>query len=159
MNPANSDLIFDQAGMDLVQLSESTKLTAYPDPGTGGAPWTNGIGHTGPDVYPGQVIDHAQALVWLSHDVEDAADTVRRLVSVPLNQNQFDALVDLVFNIGEKQFASSTLLRKINAGDYAGAQEQFGRWNLSAGKVMGGLTNRRAAEADLFSTTPTEAST
>jgi lysozyme len=92
----------------------------------------------------------AQAAGWLRADAQEAVDAVNRLVTVPLNQSQFDALVDFVFNLGAGAFSTSTLLRLLNGGDYAGAAGQFGRWNKDNGKVVAGLTRRRAAEAKLF---------
>lgn len=146
----NNDLYYDQAGLDLTEASESLRLTAYPDPGTGGAPWTIGYGHTGADVYPGLTITQDKAEQLLRADVRVAESAVKRLVKVPLTQGQYDALVDFVFNIGEGQFASSTLLRKLNDCDYAGADAEFKRWNRSGGKILNGLVKRRAAEEAMF---------
>jgi lysozyme len=75
---------------------------------------------------------------------------VKRLVKVPLAQGQFDALVSFSFNVGLGALGSSTLLRKLNAGDYRGAAAEFPRWNKAGGKVYEGLTRRRAAERSLF---------
>lgn len=99
-------------------------------------------------------ITEADAVKYLKEDVQTAEDTVRRLVatSVPLTQNQFDALVSFVFNIGETQFASSTMLTKLKASDYAGAAEEFDRWKFAAGVVSNGLVNRRAKEKLFFLT-------
>lgn len=83
-------------------------------------------------------------------DIRDAVAAVRALVKVPLKQGQFDALVDFVFNEGEEQFEHSTLLHYLNAGDYAGAATQFGRWIYDDGVVLKGLIKRRAAERDMF---------
>lgn len=146
----NENLTFDQDGLDLTEASESLRLIAYPDPGTGGAPWTNGYGHTGSDVYEGQVIDLEQAIAWLKADVADAEAAVKRLVTVELTQHQYDALVDFVFNIGSGNFQHSTLLRLLNSGDTAGASLEFDRWNKAAGKVLNGLVIRRNAEEALF---------
>lgn len=77
-------------------------------------------------------------------------DAVRRLVKVPLNQNQFDALVSFAYNCGEGNLGKSTLLRKLNKGDYTGAANQFAVWNKGGGRVLNGLVRRRAAEAKLF---------
>lgn len=146
----NDDLKFDGAGANLTEVSESLRLAAYPDPGTGGAPWTIGYGHTGPDVEPGMTCNAAQAQAWLMGDIATAENAVHRLVTVRLTQDQFDALVDFTFNLGARNLATSTLLKKLNAGDYAGADAEFGKWNMAAGKVLPGLTKRRAAEAGLF---------
>ncbi len=128
---------------------ESLRLNAYPDPGTGGAPWTIGYGHTGPDVHPGETITREKATSLLRGDLAGAEAEVRKDVKVPVSQDQFDALVSFQFNTGA--LGSSTLLHKLNAGDYAGAHAEFGRWvHGGAGQVMPGLVTRRAQEARLF---------
>jgi lysozyme len=86
----------------------------------------------------------------LATDMGKYEQAVTRRVKVPLNQNQFDALVSFTYNCGEGNLAKSTLLRKVNAGDYDGASRQFAAWNKGAGKVLAGLVRRRAAEAALF---------
>ncbi len=137
------------AGLSLIKRHEGLRLKAYPDPGTGGAPWTIGYGHT-QGVQPGQEITAAQADDYLREDVYWAEDAVRDHVKVALDQHEFDALVSLVFNIGAGAFARSTLLRKLNDGDKAGAAGEFARWNQAGGKVLPGLVKRRADEAALF---------
>ena len=137
------------AGIDLVTHYEGVRLHAYPDPATGGDPWTIGIGSTR-GVYPGMSITLDQAKERLREDLEDAEKAVTRLVTSPLDQSQFDALVSLVFNIGEGNFAKSTLLKKLNAHDYLGASGEFMKWTKANGKPMLGLTRRRAAERDHF---------
>ena len=139
------------AGLALLKSFEGCKLTAYPDPGTGGEPWTIGWGHTG-GVKRGDTCTQAQADAWLLQDLDRFEQAVERLVSVPLTQNQFDALTSFCYNVGAGALQQSTLLRKLNAGDYEGAQGQFARWNRAGGKEMPGLTRRRAAEAELFGT-------
>jgi len=134
-------------GLDHLKEIEGIEYKAYLD--TGGV-WTIGVGHTGPDVHEGQLADDLQVMEWLRMDVIDAESAVNRLVKVPLTQNQFDALVSFVFNIGESQFSKSTMLRKLNAGDYTGAAAQFPRWNIDNGKVIFGLTKRRILERNLF---------
>lgn len=150
MNAQNARLCMDQQGLDLLRQSEGLRLQAYPDPGTRGAPWTIGYGHTGPEVQAGLAIDSAQAEVWLQKDLARAEGAVKRLVQVPLTQGQFNALVDFAFNLGEGNLARSTLLRRLNQGDYAGAKREFQRWIYSAGQVLDGLVTRRQREADLF---------
>ena len=140
--------ISDQ-GLDFIRQFEKFEPTAYPDPGTGGSPWTIGYGHT-QGVRPGDVCDEQQAEYWLHKDVESAERAVQDYVTVPLTQGQFDALVSFVFNVGVHNFNTSTLLRKINAGDMEGAANEFLRWNKSGGKVLRGLTARRSAEAAIF---------
>lgn len=137
------------AGIDLVCHYEGCRLTSYPDPATGGDPWTIGYGSTR-NVHPGMTITIDEAKRRLREDLEDAEQAVTRLVTSPLDQSQFDALVSLVFNIGEGNFSRSTLLKKLNAHDYLGAAAQFLVWNKANHKVMLGLTRRRAAERDHF---------
>lgn len=86
----------------------------------------------------------------LKRDVHFAEDAVTRLVKVLLEQYQFDALVSFVFNLGEVNFSKSTLLRKLNIGDYEGAANEFGKWILSNGVALSGLKARREAEKRLF---------
>lgn len=138
------------AGVSLTKSAEGCALTAYPDPASGGAPFTAGWGHTGSDVKPGMTVTQAQADAWLEYDLARSAQIVNSLVHVHLNQNQFDALVDFVFNVGAGNFRSSTLLRLLNAGNFAAAADQFCRWTQAAGKTMPGLVKRRAAERALF---------
>ncbi|WP_043632630.1 lysozyme [Chromobacterium haemolyticum] len=134
-------------GIKLIQGFEGLRLKAYQD---SVGIWTIGYGHTGPDVTPGMVITQAQADALLARDLNRFESGVTRLVQVPLNQNQFDALVCFSFNLGLGALQGSTLLRLLNAGDYAGAAAQFPRWNKAGGKELPGLTRRRAAEQALF---------
>lgn len=132
---------------DVVREFEGLRLEAYLD--TGGV-WTIGYGHTGEEVRRGLTIDLAQAETWLTEDLREAEGYVSKLVKVRLTQNQFDALVSFVYNIGGTAFSKSTLLKKLNAGDYEGAANQLLRWNKDNGKVVRGLTNRRKKERGLF---------
>lgn len=136
-------------GIELIKTSEGSKLTAYPDPGTGGKPWTIGYGHTH-NVVKGDVITQAQAEQFLRDDLQPIYITIETCVKAPLNQNQFDALCSFIFNVGGGSFAKSTLLKKLNAGDKKGAAQEFLRWNKAAGKVLPGLLKRRSAECQLF---------
>jgi len=146
----NELLVYDREGLDLTEDSEGCRLTAYPDPGTGSIPWTIGYGHTGPEVHPGMVIDHAKAEDYLKLDIHVAELAVKRLVTVPLTQHQYDALVDFTFNCGSGNLQHSTLLKLLNAGDYAGASEHFGDWVKAGGHVLPGLVKRRHSETQLF---------
>ncbi|SEQ70473.1 Phage-related lysozyme (muramidase), GH24 family [Faunimonas pinastri] len=143
----------------LEREEEALRLRAYPDPATGGAPWTIGYGHTH-DVHPGMTITEAQAEAFLAADVAEAEAIVNRSVHVPLTQGQFDALVDFVFNIGPggkwagDGFTTSTLLARLNAGDYASGPHQLSLWNHAAGRELAGLTKRRAREAALWTGKP-----
>ncbi|UGA37825.1 lysozyme [Chromobacterium haemolyticum] len=135
------------AGITLVKSFEGLKLVAYKCPA---GIWTNGYGHTGSDVTPGQVITQVQADALLARDLERFESGVSRLVSVPMTQNQFDALVCFSYNLGLGSLQNSTLLRLLNQRDYAGAAAQFPRWNKAGGKELPGLTRRRAAEQAMF---------
>lgn len=127
------------------------KLDAYPDPGSGGDPWTIGWGSTGPDIRKGTVWTQAQADERFEADVQKFAAKVDALLGDdPTTPGQFSAMVAIAYNIGLGNFGSSTLLRKHRAGDFVGAAAEFARWNKAAGKVMAGLTRRRAAEAELY---------
>ena len=133
--------------LDIIKKSEGLRLEAYL-PTTNDVP-TIGYGHT-KSVKMGQCITINQAEQFLLEDVAWASDAVNRLVKVNLTQNQFDALVSFVFNVGATAFSKSTLLRLLNAGDYKGAADQFIRWNKQAGKELKGLTKRRQEERALF---------
>jgi lysozyme len=137
---------YSNDGLRLTEQFEGCKLVAYQDQG---GIWTIGYGHT-KGVYDGMTCTTEQAEKWLRLDVEEAEEDVSRLVKVPLTQPQFDALVDFVFNLGGTKFASSTLLRLINAGNFKYASKEFERWNRAGGIVRDGLTRRRLAEKDLF---------
>lgn len=144
-----SNLKTSQRGIALIKSFESLELKAYPDPGTGGKPWTIGWGHT-KGVKPGDRITEQQAEAFLTQDLAVFELTVNSAVKVPVTQSQFDALVSLAFNIGGANFAGSTLVKKLNAGDLSGAADQFPRWKFADGKEMRGLVRRRAAERELF---------
>lgn len=139
-----------QNGIAVMHHYESCKLRAYPDPATGGAPWTIGWGHTGPEVRPGLVWDQSTADVVFAQDLQRFEIGVVHAVNVPVTQGQFDAMVSLAYNIGLGNFRSSTLLKMLNSGNPAGAADQFLRWNKAAGKVMLGLSRRRESERALF---------
>ena len=138
--------------LTLIKPFEGLELKSYPDPGTGGDPWTIGYGATGPEIKPGLVWTKEQADARLASDVTKFALGVCKLVKVPVNANQSGALISFAFNVGLGALGSSTLLKKLNAGDYAGAAQEFARWNKAGGKVMPGLTRRRSAEALTFRT-------
>jgi lysozyme len=138
---------YSEKGLALTQQFEGLRLTAYQD---SVGVWTIGYGHTGADVHSGLTITQEQASAFLLQDVASAVATVNRLVTVALTQNQFDALVDFVFNAGSGSFAGSTLLRELNASKIEAAAAQFSRWVYAGGKELPGLVKRRNAEADLF---------
>lgn len=138
-------------GVDLIKRFEGLRLTAYDD---GVGVITVGYGTTVDDSFQmikmGLRITPDQADAFLERDLAKFESAVNQFVKVPLNQNQFDALVCFVYNIGTFNFSTSTLLKKLNAGDYAGAAVQFLVWNKAGGKVFVGLTKRRIAEANVF---------
>lgn len=135
-----------EKGIDLIKHFEGLRLKAYQ---CSANVWTIGYGHTA-GVRPGDTIDEAQAEAFLRKDIVDSENAVNRLVTVPLKQSQFDALVSFVFNLGSGNFRSSTLLRKLNAGDDAGAAAEFLRWVSAGGRRLAGLVRRREAEKTLF---------
>ena len=163
----------NQAGLDLIKRFEGLRdgnpttvnLDPYLDPVS---IWTIGWGHAirvGNDflrgsqnksraraLYPGG-ITITQAEVILRGDLMDTCRDVEAAVTVPLNDNQFAALVSFTFNLGIGNLRKSTLLRLVNAGDFAGAAQEFKKWNRAGGQVLLGLTKRRTAEKILFETT------
>lgn len=135
-------------GIALIKEFEGCELTAYPDPGTRGEPYTIGYGHTG-GVPADMTITQEEADAFLRSDLEKFERCVS--LSAPgVNQRQFDACVCLAFNIGCSAFGKSTLARKIAQGDMSGAADEFLRWNKAGGRVMAGLTRRREAERAMF---------
>jgi lysozyme len=135
-----------RAGLSLIKQFEGCKLKAYLCPA--GVP-TIGYGRT-KGVKLGDTCSQAQADAWLTQEYDEFEAGVRKLVAVALTANQLGALVSFAYNIGLGALRTSTLLRKLNAGDYKGAALEFGRWNKAAGRVLAGLSRRRAAEAALF---------
>lgn len=137
-------------GKRLIKSYEGLRLKAYQD--VKGV-WTIGWGHTGPDVKRGLVISEALAESLFNRDIAAFSNRVSMLVKVPLEQNEFDAMVSLAYNIGYGGLAGSTLLRKLNAGDKLGAVMEFPRWSMSGKKRYLGLIRRRLVEALLFTKT------
>lgn len=133
---------------ELIKSFEGLELEAYLCPAN---VWTIGYGHTG-NVHEGQTITKQEAEELLDQDLEVFRRGVRKAVTVDLNENQFGALVSFAYNVGIGSLQSSTLLKLLNAGDYAGAADQFLRWNKASGKVLTGLTRRREAERAVFLT-------
>ena len=131
------------------RLRPDGMVEAYPDPGTGGEPWTIGWGATGSGIGPGTVWTQQRCDARLESDVaRHARDVAFALGDAPTTQAQFDALVSFHYNTGA--IARSTLLRRHLAGDYRAAAEEFARWNRAGGRVLKGLVRRRAAEARLY---------
>lgn len=135
-----------QAGIDLIKSFEGCKLRAYQD---SVGVWTIGVGHTrGVRQNDSCTQDEADEL--LHGDLLTAEEDIARLVKVPLTDNEHAALVSWVFNLGSANLFGSTLLKKLNKMDYAGAAAEFPRWNRAGGQVLAGLTRRRLAEKQLF---------
>jgi lysozyme len=138
----------NQASIDLIKSFESLRLDVYDD-GYGYA--TVGWGHR-TDLPIGTVITQSDADTFLKSDLGWAQSAVDSLVLVPLNDNQYGALVSLVFNIGAGNFKASTLLRDLNAGDFNDVPAQEARWDYAGGRISTGLDGRRAAEIALWNT-------
>ena len=153
---ANSDhKKISNNGLKFIADHEGMILHLYNDPANHA---TIGVGHL---VHYGPIngsepeefkcgITKERAMEILRSDLIQAENTVNKLVKIPLNQNQFDALVSFVFNIGETQFASSTLLAKLNNQDYQAVPSELNRWVHGGGKKLPGLINRRRDEGNLF---------
>lgn len=137
-------------GKALVRRLEGFSACAYPDPATHGAPWTVGLGHTGPEVHRGLCVSHAQAETWLDEDYAKAHKAVSVAVRVKLPHNKMVAMTALTVNIGVNNMASSSLVKYINQGDLASASAQFPLWRCAAGKRNKGLMFRRAVERIVF---------
>lgn len=136
-----------ESGIDKIKRHEDLRLKPYKDVA---GYWTIGYGHK---LLPGEWYDEiseAKAEELLRQDLQTAEDAVVRYVNVGMTQGQYDALVSFVYNVGVDAFRESTLLRKLNAGDYEGAAYEFPRWKYAGGEVVAGLVNRRNAEQDLF---------
>lgn len=161
------NLTTSPAGYGLIKRKETLRLVAYADPQTGAEPWTVGWGATGPGIGPGTVWTRSQSDQRLVADVCHREDILRQAVTVPLTQGQFDALVSILYNVGAgranvpgkrgrdgiitlRNGNPSTLLRKLNAGDYDGARAQFLLWVSPGSNVEHGLTIRREEELALW---------
>lgn len=140
-----------EKGIALIKQFEGCKLTAYQD---SVGVWTIGYGWTQPvdgkPIRAGMTIKQETAERLMKTGLVSYESDVSRLVKVGLTQGQFDALVSFTYNLGARSLSTSILLRKLNAGDYAGAADEFLRWNKAGGKVLNGLTRRREAERALF---------
>ncbi|MGK9173377.1 lysozyme [Yokenella regensburgei] len=140
-----------EKGIALIKQFEGCKLTAYQD---SVGVWTIGYGWTQPvdgnPIRAGMRINQEAAERLLKAGLISYENDVSRLVKVSVTQGQFDALVSFTYNLGTRSLSTSTLLRKLNARDYAGTADEFLRWNKAGGKVLNGLTRRREAERALF---------
>ena len=135
-----------EAGILLIKSFEGCRTVAYQD---AVGVWTIGYGHT-IDVKEGMTITQHQCDVMLEVDIETYENYVNKYVIVSLTQNQFDALVSWVYNLGPTNLRNSTMLKVLNAGKYSEVPYQMKRWNRAGGKVLKGLVVRREAEAELF---------
>ncbi|WP_445494028.1 lysozyme [Photorhabdus sp. SF281] len=135
-----------EKGLKALKIYEGCSLMAYRCPA---GVWTIGYGHT-LEVEPGDVITDEQATQFLLDDLAPVYITLENSAKVPLTQGQFDALCSFIFNCGVSAFVRSTLLKKLNAGDYKGAANEFMRWNQAGGHVLPGLDARRASEKLMF---------
>lgn len=135
-------------GIDLIKHFEGLRLQRYLD--AVGKP-TIGYGHLIlPHEHFDRPLSEAEAQALLRRDLRGAELQLCKLVRVPITQQQFDALMSFVFNLGAGRLRSSTLLRYLNAGSPARAADQFLAWNKAGGKPLAGLTRRRQAERKLF---------
>ena len=133
-------------GLDLIKKFEGLELEAYQ---CAAGVWTIGYGHT-KGVQPDDVWSEDHANHMLEEELEEFESYINDLVTCPLSQNQFDALVSWVYNLGPANLKASTLLKKLNAEDYSDVPNQIKRWNKAGGKVLEGLIRRREAEALMF---------
>jgi lysozyme len=146
-NRGRNNLVnISEEGISLIKKFEGCELRSYQDAVD---VWTVGYGHT-KDVKPGQMITKEEAEEMLIEELTEYCSYVETAVEVPLHQNQFDALVSWTYNLGPTNLNSSTMLKKLNAGEYEDIPEQIKRWNKAGGKVLPGLERRRLAESLLF---------
>ncbi len=138
----------NESGIALIKNYEGLHLAPYLCPAR---IWTIGYGHSR-TVRAGMVITADQAGQLLDEDLKLVERAITRLVTVPLNDNQFSTLVSFVFNVGVSNFEQSTLLKLLNRGWYEQVPAQLTRWNRAHGEVLGGLSRRRAAESRLWNT-------
>jgi lysozyme len=137
---------YSKYGIALTERFEGCRLVAYQD---SKGVWTIGYGHTR-NVFMGMTCTQSQAEAWLVQDIATAEYAVNRLVKIPLTQPEYDALVDFAFNAGSHNLETSTLLKRVNAGDIQGAADEFHKWDHCGGVELAGLLRRRLAERELF---------
>jgi len=133
-------------GVDFIKRWEGLSLEAYQD---GGGVWTIGYGHTA-GVQKDDRITESDAEDFLLDDISWAEKAINKLVNTNLSQKQFDAIVSFVYNLGTTNFKASTLLRRLNSGDFLEVPEQICRWNHDGSNMVLGLSRRRVAEAQRF---------
>jgi lysozyme len=151
LSTSNNPVKTSQDGIELIKKFEGLRLHAYQDVAD---IWTIGYGQTGPDIVKNKVITEAEAEALLVADLTKRERKLSRLISVPLTQNQFDALMSLAYNIGIDGFRRSTVRKRLNNGDYKGAADAIPWWNKATIEgelqVVAGLVRRRDAERTLF---------
>lgn len=141
----------DPAALAILRGAESCRLVAYPDPGSGSAPWTIGWGATGPGIHAGLVWTQALADTRLAQDLRYLATQMTQACGAAFTRDhQFGAMCSLAYNIGFGNFLGSSVLRFHHAGEHHEAAAAFGAWNKGGGHVLPGLVRRRAAEAALY---------
>ena len=133
-------------GKSLIRSFEGCRLSAYLD--SAGVP-TIGWGRT-KGVKMGDTCTQQQADAWFDEELPEYEGYINDMVTVPLEQHQFDALVSWVYNLGPANFGQSTLLKRLNAGDFIGTAAEFRKWNRAGGVELPGLTRRRMAERAMF---------
>lgn len=147
----SQDQQINAAGLALIKEFEGLRTTAYKDPV---GIWTIGYGHTSmagpPTVYEGMTITAAEAEDILQQDLDLFERGVSNALTITTSDNQFSAMVSFSFNVGLTAYRNSTLLKKHNAGDFAGAADEFLRWVWADGQILPGLERRRRAERALY---------
>jgi lysozyme len=133
--------------VDLIKQWEGCSLDSYQD---AKGKWAVGYGQNGQHIGPGMRILQSEADQWLANHVAELQEQMTKLITVPITQKQFDALVSLVYNIGIGAFANSTLLKKLNTQHYDAAGMEILRWTHSHGVELEGLVRRRSAEYRLY---------
>jgi lysozyme len=151
MKPSNVCVTLIQEFESCAKKLPDGRFQAYPDPATGGDPWTIGWGSTGPDIVQGLIWTQQQCDERFAEELGDFSAAVQNAIGdAATTQAQLDALVSFAYNVGTGNLLKSTLLKKHKAGDYDGAAAEFAKWNKANGQEMAGLTRRRAAEAKLY---------
>ena len=145
-SPLGDNMKISAEGLSLIKKFEGCELEAYQ---CSAGVWTIGYGHT-KDIEEGMTITKEQAEEMLVDELHEYESYVNEYVTVELEQNQFDALVSWVYNLGPNNLKASTMLKVLNSGDFSGVPAQIKRWNKAGGKVLEGLIRRREAEALLF---------
>ena len=148
-NDEDDNVETSESGIELIKNFEGRRLVAYQD---SVGVWTIGYGHT-KTAYEGRLIIKSTADRLLAEDLVEFEKYIVNLVTVPLTQNQFDALVSWTFNVGPKNLGESTLLKKLNQGLYNEVPDEMRRWNKAGGEILEGLIRRRDAEAEMFGRT------